>query len=167
MERHDTPTTTGATRALAQYRQEQVNGLGQKELLLMLYDGAIRFCEEGKAAINEGDANTSYHRLIRARDVVRELWAILDAGVEHEVVTNLQRLYEFCVHSITEVNFSKNVKLLDAVIEVLVNLRAGWAELDFAGAMGEAATAPTAPPPAALPEAHSVSAETPGLSLTG
>ena len=134
-------------RAAARYREEQVNNLGQQELLLMLYDGAIRFCGEARAAIDAGDTDTSYHRLLRARDIVTELLAILHPDVQFEAITNLRRLYDFCIYGITEVNFTKDLCLLDGVVRVLENLRATWAEIDFAGALHELSEATGLPEP--------------------
>lgn len=177
---HDEPTPkTGAARAAAVYRHQQVNNLTQQELLLMLYDGAIRFCEEAKAAITEQDFNGSYHNLVRARDIVTELWSILNPAVEHEVVTNLSRLYDFCIHSITEANFTRDVALIDGTIGVLGTLREAWAELDFHVALTElqeaglpqpeqAPTAGAAPRTCAAPELAEVEAASGGgLSITG
>jgi len=129
--------TAPATHALAAYRTERVTNLSQQELILMLYDGAIRFCGEAKTAISDNDFNKSYHKLTRARDVVTELLAILNPDVDADVVRNLERLYNFCILSITEVNFSKDVTLLDAVVTVLSNLRSAWAEVDFDAALAE------------------------------
>lgn len=126
-----------SARAVARYREEHVNNLGQQELLLMLYDGAIRFCGEARSAIEAADYDTSYQTLIRARDVVAELLSILNGDVDAEVVSNLRRLYDFCIYGITEVNFTKDLALLDGVVRVLSNLRAAWAELDFADAVRE------------------------------
>lgn len=145
-----TAPTNGALpiRAVAVYRQEQVNNLSQQELLLMLYDGAIRFCGEARTAIECGDFNKSYHWLTRARAIVTELLAILDPDIQTEATINLRRLYDFCIYGITEVNFTKDLGLLAGVVRTLETLKSAWAEIDFAGAVRELTQAAGLPNPA-------------------
>ena len=146
------PAPVHTAHALARYREEQVNNLGQKELILMLYDGAIRFCEEARAAIDAQDISKSYEKLVRARDVVTELFAILNPDIQTESVENLRRLYDFCIYGITQTNFTKNPALLDAVLNVLQALRATWAEIDFEAAIQELIGDETPPQAGAAPQ---------------
>ncbi len=124
-------------KAAKRYREEQVSGLSQKELILMLYDGAIKFTAEAKGAIGEKDFIRSYKSIVKARDVVTELLCILNVEQGGEVAFNLQRLYVYVIGRLTEANFTHEIPLLDNVITVLQNLRSGWAELDFKEAMAK------------------------------
>lgn len=172
MAHRDSQQTAPATHALAAYRTEQVTNLSQQELILMLYDGAIRFCTESKDAIRAKDFNRSYHKLTRARDIVTELLAILNPEVDADVVRNLERLYNFCILSITEINFSKDLTLLDAVVTVLSNLRSAWAEVDFDAALADvnpdaALREDSAPRPADDPAPRTADGETEAHEQTG
>jgi len=128
-----------SSKAAKSYREEQVSGLSQKELILMLYDGAIKFASEAKHAIESNDYVRSYNLIVRARDIVTELLRILNMEKGGDVAKNLRRLYVYMVGRLIEVNFTKEVRLLDNVIDILQNLRSAWAELDFAEAMASAA----------------------------
>jgi flagellar protein FliS len=118
-------------KAAKRYREEHVNGLSQKELILMLYDGALKFTTEARDSIEKKDFATSYKAIVKARDIVTELLCILNVDQGGEVAVNLQRLYIYVIGRLTEANFTHEVALLDNVLTILQNLRSGWAELDF------------------------------------
>jgi len=123
--------------AAKRYREEHVNGLSQKDLLLMLYDGAIKFATEARDFIEKKDFVNSYKTIIKSRDVVTELLCILNIDVGGEVAANLQRLYIYIIGRLTEANFTHEVALLDNVLTILRNLRSAWAELDFDKALAD------------------------------
>ncbi|RJP72594.1 MAG: flagellar export chaperone FliS [Candidatus Abyssobacteria bacterium SURF_17] len=128
-------------RAAKCYREEHVNGLSQKELILMLYDGAIKFSSEAKEAIERKDFVQSYKCIVKARDIVAELLRILDVEVGGEVAQNLQRLYVYMIGRLIEVNFTKETRLIDNVVDILRKLRSAWAEIDFQQALASLAPA--------------------------
>ena len=125
-------------KAAKRYREEHVSGLSQKELILMLYDGAIKFATEAKLGIEEKDFARSYKSIVKTRDIVTELLCILNVEQGGEVGANLERLYIYVIGRLTEANFTQEIPLLDNVLAIMGNLRSAWAELDFE----EAAAAP-------------------------
>ncbi len=122
-------------KAARRYREEHVSGLSQKELILMLYDGAIKFASDARDALEKKDFATSYKSIVKARDIVTELLCILDVERGGDVAANLQRLYIYVIGRLTEANFTHEVPLLENVLTILGNLRSGWAELDFKKAL--------------------------------
>jgi flagellar protein FliS len=126
-------------KAVKRYREEQVNGLSQKDLILMLYDGAIKFSSEAKEAMQSKDYVQSYRSVIRARDIITELLRILNVEKGGDVARNLQRLYVYMIGRLIEVNFTKETRLLDNVLYILRDLRSAWAAIDFHAAMAEMA----------------------------
>ena len=117
------------------YWEEQVSGLSQKQLILMLYDGAIKFATEARHAIENKDYVASYNFIVKARNIVTELLRILNMEQGGDVAKNLQRLYTYMIGRLIEVNFTKEINLLDNVITILQKLRSAWAELDFQQAL--------------------------------
>ena len=124
-----------SAKAAKRYWEEQVSGLSQKELILMLYDGAIKFASEARDAIERKDYVVSYNSIVRARNIVTELLRILNMDRGGDVAKNLQRLYLYMIGRLIEVNFTKETKLIDNVIAILQELRSAWAELDFQQAL--------------------------------
>jgi flagellar protein FliS len=126
-----------SAKAVKCYREEHVSGLSQKELILMLYDGAIKSVVDAKAFIDNKDYAQSYKSLVKGRNIVTELLRILNIEQGGEVAKNLQRLYLYVIGRLTEVNFTKETRLLDNAVDILNNLRSAWAEIDFEKAVAD------------------------------
>ncbi len=119
-------------RAARSYREEQINGLSQKDLILMLYDGAIKFTSEAKRTFSEKNFAQGHVSITKARNIILELLRILNMEEGGEIARNLQRLYVYMIGRLIEVNFTKELSLLDNVLAILADLRFAWAHIDFA-----------------------------------
>lgn len=110
------------------YRQTQVETAGPLELIIMMYDGAIRFCNQGKAAIEGKKFNEANKLLQRAQDVIDELnFSLnLEAG---EIASHLRSLYDYINSKLVEANIKKDPALITQMVELLAELRSSWAEL--------------------------------------
>lgn len=92
------------------YLQNTVQTATPGQLLIMLYDGAIRFCRQGIEAIREqrySDANTS---LLRVQDIVSEFVITIDRS--NPISENLLHLYEYFNMRLIEANMKKDVEPL-------------------------------------------------------
>lgn len=109
------------------YQINQVFTVPQEKLVLMLYDGALRFCRQGIMALEKKDYAGVNDNLIRAQEILGELIASLnfDAG---EIARNLYRLYEFMRWHLIQANVKKNVTMIKEVVELLQGLRDAWEE---------------------------------------
>jgi len=110
------------------YRQTQVETAGPLELIIMMYDGAIRFCNQGKVAIDKKKYNEANKLLQRAQDIVDELNISLnmEAG---EIASHLRSLYDFINSKLVEANIKKDPDLITQMVELLAELRSSWVEL--------------------------------------
>jgi flagellar biosynthetic protein FliS len=112
------------TNPYMKYQQATVQTSGP-QLLLMLYDGAIRFVRAGIEGIverNPGKANTN---LQKAQRIVHELIASLN--FDYELSNNLVRLYEYMIHQLIQANSRKSAEPAREVLNYLVDLRETWA----------------------------------------
>ena len=101
----------------------------KEQLLLMFYEGAIRFCEQAKDAINNRDLSGSYHPLVKAKQIMAELIKSLDEQTAHKpLYDNLSSIYNFVYIRIVEANIKKDVALIDDAVKILQTLRDAWAE---------------------------------------
>lgn len=109
------------------YREIQVATATPGQLLLMLYDGAIRFTREAGAALTAGQIEESNRLLQRAQDVLAELMSTLnpDAG---QIAQNLYSLYEYMQRRLIEANIKKDPQAAEEVLGLLSGLREAWAE---------------------------------------
>ena len=109
-----------------QYRQQQINTSSQEKLLIMLYDGAIRFCRQAKKNLEERQYEMSHHSLIKVQNILIEL--ISSLNTEFEIAQNLSSLYDYLYSRLVEANLKKDCAIIDEVIEFLTELRNTWAE---------------------------------------
>ena len=143
-----------------EYLKTRVLTAPPEQLQLMLYDGAIRFCEQARQAIEQRQVEQGYQLLCKAQKIVTELMVSLRDEYAPETCDNMRRLYLFCYERLTEANMKREIPPIDEALEVLKHIRETWSMLidklkqeTAAAQPAPAATAPTAVP-AGIPEAQ-------------
>lgn len=119
--------------AYQMYKRTQVSTASQGELLLMLFDGAIRFSNQAKEYILAKDFEQANAKLIRAQDIMMELMVSLDLD-QGEIAQNLYQLYDFIHERLVEANLKKDVELIDQALRFLEDLRDTWRQVVANGA---------------------------------
>jgi len=100
------------------------------ELVVLLYDGAIRFVTQARALMPDGDREARNTALVKAQRILGELLAALDRDSSEPVVTNLTRLYTYMLRLLVEANLNDRAEPLDEVASILRELREAWSEVD-------------------------------------
>lgn len=111
------------------YLETKVLTASPEQLQLMLYDGAIRFCEQAKTAIGSGEIETSYQLITKAEKIVMELQGSMRDDVAPETCANMRRLYMYCYDRLVTANLKKDIKAMDEAIDLLRDLRQTWVML--------------------------------------
>jgi|SRR5690554_862767 len=113
------------------YRQTQIQTASPLDLIIMMYDGAIRFINQAKKALAEKDFVLANKALQSAQDIINELNISLnpEAG---EIAINLRNLYAFINQRLIEANVKKDGEILDGVLQILTTLRSSWTGLQAA-----------------------------------
>jgi flagellar protein FliS len=110
-----------------QYKETQVTTANQGKLIVMLYDGAIKFLNiaiENMASPRTYDvANTN---IIKAQDIVTELLLSLNMKEGGEISQNLFNLYMYFKKALLDANIAKNPELIKPVVTNLRSLRDAW-----------------------------------------
>jgi flagellar secretion chaperone FliS len=109
--------------AAARYRGVQVATCSPLQLLVMLFDGAIRFIGEAETAIGAGDRARVGERVGKAHAILAELASTLDRDQAPELVDNLLGIYTFCMGHLLEANLHQDPKRLGEVVAALTPLR--------------------------------------------
>lgn len=111
--------------AAKRYQQTKIQSASPGELILMLYDGALRFTAKAVEALGRGDLPQAHAQAVRAQDIVLELMSALnhDAG---DVAGNLQRLYDFIYRRLLDGNLHKEVTPFEEARALLQELRDTW-----------------------------------------
>jgi flagellar secretion chaperone FliS len=109
------------------YATSKVMTADRGQILLMLYDGAIRFNEAARQCLEGGRSGEAMGYLRRTLSIVQELKAVLDPRHAPELCANLERLYTFMEDQILRAQ-QGGAEPLASVGEILRDLRATWAE---------------------------------------
>ena len=140
----------------AQYQKTQIETADHGKLLLMLYDGALRFLGRAGKALEDKDMEKASQNLLRVQDIVAELMASLDLD-SGEIAVSLFRLYEYLYYLLVQANMKKEAELLPQVENMLLELRNTWQQVVGAGQ-------PAATPAGATPSAEAAIKPSSGYS---
>ena len=116
--------------AINTYRNHAVQTASPLQLIVMLYDGALRFIEAGRDAMARRDLFEQNQQLQKAQNIVSELTASLDLQKGGEVAANLFSLFTFVSGRLVSANIEDDPHYLDEAVKVLAPLRESWAELE-------------------------------------
>jgi len=114
--------------ANAYYQQNQVLAAGREHVLLLAYDGAIRFCRTAREYMKAGRLYEQHTHVIKAQAILRELITSIDHSVAPELGRRLDSIYHYLYDRLTHANIRDDVEALNAVIDALTDLRAAWSE---------------------------------------
>ena len=108
------------------YQDASVTTQSRGRLIVMLYDGAIKFL---RLAIKELEAKNYEAKgrcINKALDIINELNAVLDMESGGEVAVNLRKLYMFMSRHLTDANTKSDPQMISEVITLLEELNKGW-----------------------------------------
>lgn len=115
------------------YRQVATHTASPGQLVLMLYEGAIRFLEHARGGFAIEDPVDSVaavnNNILRAQEIIRELDFSLNLKEGGELALQLRRLYDYFDRTLTEANQRKEVKGVHEVITRITTLRDAWAAM--------------------------------------
>jgi flagellar protein FliS len=111
------------------YLRTKVLTATPEQLQLMLYDGAIRFGEQAKAALEQKKFDQSYELISRTQKIIAELISSLKPDRAPELCDKLAGLYTFVYRKLIEANTEHQVKPLEEALGILRYQRETWALL--------------------------------------
>ena len=107
------------------YTESSVLTAPPEKLVVMLYDGAIRFLNVGAVAMRGGDFVQARERVRRAEAIIDELNYSLDM-TQGEVAVRLRSIYIFSKKHLLQANLQRDPEALDTVVKLLGELREAW-----------------------------------------
>jgi len=122
----NTGTQSAYARQTRQYKQQQIETATPEEILIMLYEGAIKFLVIAKKALDEKDIEKFHNNLLRSQHIILEFMTSLDMELGGEMAVNLYNLYEYLHYRLVQANVHKDVAMLDEVLDHLRKLKATW-----------------------------------------
>ena len=151
------------------YLKTQIETASKEQLVVMLFDGVIRFTEQARKAIAEENIEDSHHSLMRAQAIIMELICTIDKEKGGEVADGLMSLHAYAFNCLIVCNMKKDVAKIDEVQKIYRELREAWVgamdTLGIAPGVSKPATpaagTPAQQPAAAKPAAAATQAQAP------
>ena len=111
---------------LKQYRQTQIDTAPKEQILLMLYDGAVRFLNQAKAGFAEKNIEKIHNNIVKVQNLITEFESTLDMKTGGEFAQNLFALYEYINNQLLLANIKKREECLDEALKHMTELRDTW-----------------------------------------
>lgn len=109
-----------------QYKQTAVTTASRGQILLMLYEAAIRNVKRAIDCIDKNDMAGKGLAIGKTHDIVNELANTLDHKVAGNIAADLERLYNFMVEHLLKANLENSKDSLQQVLKLLETLYSGW-----------------------------------------
>jgi flagellar protein FliS len=120
--------STYAPASPAAYQQSSILTATPERLVVMLYDGALRFFYQAAVAMRDGSRPLAEEKLRRGEAIVDHLIKTLDMSAG-DVAQNLEGIYVFCKRLLMEARFEQDADKVEQVRALLGELRESWAQL--------------------------------------
>ena len=109
-----------------QYKQAAVTTASRGQVLIMLYEAAVRHCKNAAAAIEKKDTAQKGVSIGKVHDIINELLNSLDHSIGGEITKNLESLYNFMITELLQANIHSSVEKVQKVQKNLETLLEGW-----------------------------------------
>ena len=113
--------------AYAAYANNKINTASPAELTLMLYEGAIKFCNIAQMAIEKGDIEKAHNNIKKTENIIEEFQATLNH--KYKVAEDFDNVYKYLKQQLLMANMKKDPEILDEVLTHLRTMRDTWKEV--------------------------------------
>lgn len=113
--------------AYAQYNNSKVLTATPAELTLMLYEGAIKFCNMAILAVEQKDIEKAHMNIVKTEKIIDHFRITLD--MKYPVAQDFERVYSYLSRRLVQANISKDVEILEEVCGHLRTMRDTWKEV--------------------------------------
>ena len=110
-----------------QYSNNKVMTASPAELTLMLYEGAIKFCNIAIMGLEQSDIEKAHNNMIKTEKIIRYLRETLD--MTYPVAQEFENIYVYFDRRLVEANMKKDKEILDEICEHLRSVRDTWKEV--------------------------------------
>lgn len=113
--------------AYAQYNKNKIMTASGGELTLLLYDGAIKFCNMAIQSLDQNDLSKVHSNIMKVEDIIMELQATLNH--KYPVAKDFDNIYKYIYDLLVRANIRKDRELLEKALEELRGMRDTWKEV--------------------------------------
>lgn len=111
----------------AAYQNSKIMTASPAELTLMLYDGAIKFCNIAIVGIEKNDVEKAHNNIVKVQRIINEFQATLDH--KYPVAKDFDNVYNYLKKRLMEANMKKDPEILEEVLKHLRTMRDTWKEV--------------------------------------
>lgn len=112
--------------AYKKYKETSITSASREKLLLMMYEGAIKFTKKAILDIEQKNIPGKCENIGRAYDIILELNNTLDHKVGGQLAAQLEQLYMFMTEQLVKANINNDINALKSVLKLLETLYEGW-----------------------------------------
>ena len=110
-----------------QYNRNKVLTASPAELTLLLYEGAIKFCNIAAVAIEKKDMEKAHTNIVKAEMIIEELQSTLNR--KYPVAEDFDNVYKYIYSLLVDANMKKDLELLEKATDELRGMRDTWKEV--------------------------------------
>lgn len=111
------------------YQSTQVSTVNKQKLIILMYDGAIRFANQAVEMISKGDIAGRGVAIGKARKIIDELASALNSNKGGDVAQSLSKVYMEINRLFSEANITGKRESLDTALGILNNLKGAWEQI--------------------------------------
>lgn len=116
-----------ANNGYAAYNMRRIQTATPAELTLMLYEGAIKFCNIAIMAVEENNIEKAHNNIVKVQRIIEEFQATLNH--KYEVAKDFDAVYDYLLVRLREANIKKDKEILEEVLGHLRTMRETWKEV--------------------------------------
>ena len=116
-----------ANNGYAAYNLRRIQTASPAELTLMLYEGAIKFCNIAIMGVEEKNIEKAHNNIVKVQRIINEFQATLNH--KYEVAKDFDAVYTYLYDRLTEANIKKDKEILEEVLKHLRTMRETWKEV--------------------------------------
>ena len=113
--------------AYSQYNNSKVLTASPAELTLMLYDGAIKFCNIAILAVEQKDIEKAHINIVKAQRIIDHFRMTLD--MKYSFAVDFERVYSYLAQRLLMADIKKDKEILEEVCEHIRSMRDTWKEV--------------------------------------
>ena len=108
------------------YREQEIQSASREQILIMLYEAAIKFCLSAKLFMAKKDIEGLHNELLKAQRIIVEFMTSLDTDANPQVANSLYNLYEYLHYRLVQANIKQDAAMVDEVVGHLRQLKTTW-----------------------------------------
>ncbi|MDE5780587.1 MAG: flagellar export chaperone FliS [Lachnospiraceae bacterium] len=109
------------------YQNSKIMTASPAQLTLMLYDGAIKFCNLAIMAVEDGNIQKAHDNIKKVENIIQEFRSTLN--FKYEVAKDFENIYKYLYDRLVEANIHKDKEILEEVLVHLRSMRGTWEEV--------------------------------------